>query len=212
MNQLLPAILVQDEATFRKRVKLVEGLIPAVHLDVMDGAFVNNRTWFDAKVLAEIETPLQIELHLMVKDPARIIEEVKAIEKVVRAIWHVEVNVDHNALIETVHGMKKEAGLAISPKTPVDQLAQYATTLDEILVMGGEPGFGGQRHEPHTIEKAWDIHGRWPSIALGFDINVNTETIATLKAAGISRFCAGSAVFAGGNVPEDVKKLQSLLG
>jgi ribulose-phosphate 3-epimerase len=211
MNQLLPAILVQDEAAFRERIKLVEGLVPVVHLDVMDGAFVNNRTWFDAKVLAEVETPLKIELHLMVKDPTRIIEEVKAIEKVVRAIWHIETDIDHATLIANVHAMKKEVGLAISPKTPVDQLARYAPQLDEILVMGGEPGFGGQRHEPHTIEKAWDIHGRWPEIALGFDINVNAETIATLKAAGISRFCAGSAVFASGNVKEDVQNLQSLI-
>jgi ribulose-phosphate 3-epimerase len=211
MNQLLPAILVQDEAAFRERLKLVEGLVPVVHLDVMDGAFVPNRTWFDAKVLAELETPLQIELHLMVKDPARIIEEVRGVEKVVRAIWHVEVGIDHAALIENVHGMKKEAGLAISPKTPVDQLTRYAADLDEILVMGGEPGFGGQRHEPHTIDKAWEIHGRWPEVALGFDINVNTETIPKLKAAGISRFCAGSAVFGAKDPKKEIERLNKLL-
>lgn len=211
MRELLPAILVQDEATLRERLALVEGLVPVIHLDVMDGAFVPNRTWFDAKVLADLETPLKIELHLMVKDPARIIEDVKAIENVVRAIWHIEAGVDHAALIANVHAMKKEAGLAISPKTPVDQLLRYASTLDEVLVMGGEPGFGGQRHEPHTVEKAWDIHGRWPEIPLGFDINVNAETIATLKRAGISRFCAGSAVFGHGDVAEGIKKLQALI-
>ncbi|MEO5927189.1 MAG: hypothetical protein ABIP96_00790 [Patescibacteria group bacterium] len=212
MNQLLPAILVQDEATFRERMRLVEDLVPVVHLDVMDGAFVPNHTWFDAKVLASIETSLKIELHLMVKDPARIIEEIRAIEKVVRVIWHVETDVDHAALLKTVHQIPKEAGLAISPKTPIDNLARYATELDEILVMGGEPGFGGQRHEPHTIDRAWEIHGRWPEIAIGFDINVNAETIPLLQRAGVSRFCAGSAVFGGDGPSSNIQKLKSLLG
>ena len=211
MNQLLPAILVQDEATLRERLKLVEGLVPTIHLDVMDGAFVPNRTWFDAKVLAELETPLTIELHLMVKDPARIIEDIKSIEKVVRTIWHVEADIDHHALIETVHGLQKEAGLAISPKTPVDSLARHATNLDEILVMGAEPGFSGQALEPHTIEKAWDIHGRWPEVAIGFDINVNADTIPKLKAAGVSRFCAASAIFGAQDPKAELERLRALL-
>lgn len=211
MNELIPAILVQDERAFRERLALVERDFPVVQIDVMDGAFVPNRTWFDADVLRGIATPTRFELHLMVQDPKRIVDEVRDIETVVRAIWHVETPVDHEALIEHCHALGKKAGLAISPKTPIDALAPYADTVDEILVMGAEPGFSGQTLNPQTIERARQIHERWPTVAVGFDINVNAETIPRLKDAGVSRFCAASAIFNAANPLEQAKKLHGLV-
>jgi ribulose-phosphate 3-epimerase len=211
MNQLLPAILVQDEATFRERLSLVQDLVPVVHLDVMDGAFVPNRTWFDAKVLETLETPVRFELHLMVMDPGRVVDEVRNIEKVFRTIWHMETEIDHAALIERVHAMQKEAGLAIKPQTALDELARYADGLDEILVMGAEPGFSGRALDPHTIERATEIHERFPEMAIGFDIGVNAETIPRLKAAGVSRFCAASAIFTSADPREELRRLVAML-
>ncbi|MFA5935632.1 MAG: hypothetical protein WC787_02155 [Patescibacteria group bacterium] len=211
MSELIPAILVQDEATFHTQLNLVQDLVPVVHIDVMDGAFVPNRCWFDANVIAKLETPVRFELHLMVKDPGRVIEEIQGIEKVIRAIWHLEATVDHAALIMRVHELKKEAGIAINPKTPVDALAPHAEHLNEILLMGAEPGFSGQTLEPHTIEKAWDIHGRWPQMPLGFDINVNADTIPKLKAAGVSRFCAASAIFGAKDPKAEIERLKGLI-
>jgi ribulose-phosphate 3-epimerase len=211
MHELLPAILAEDEATFRERVALVQDLVPVIHLDVMDGAFVPNRCWFDAGVLAELKTPVRFELHLMVKDPARILEEVKNIESVIRAIWHIEAEADHAALIARTHELKKEAGLAISPKTSLDRLVPFAGTLDEILVMGNEPGFSGQPLEPHTIERVWELHGRWPQMPLGFDISVNADTIPKLKEAGVTRFCAAGAIFKATDPRAEISRLQKLL-
>lgn len=211
MNQLLPAILVQDEQTFRARLALVQDHVPVIHLDVIDGSFVPFRTWFDSKILASLNTPVSFELHLMVQDPARVIEEVASIQRVVRAIWHVEATIDHSALMKRVHELHKEAGLALNPKTPVDALAIHAEHVDEILIMGAEPGRSGQTLEPHTIERAWDIHGRWPEVTLGFDINVNAETIPKLKASGVSRFCAASAIFNAPNPVEEIGRLRALL-
>jgi ribulose-phosphate 3-epimerase len=211
MSELIPAILVQDEASFRERVSLVEGLVTTVHLDVMDGAFVPNRTWFDAKILAALHTPVRFELHLMVNDPKRVIEECRMIEHVTRYLWHLEVPLNHADLIRTAHEAHKEAGLAVNPKTPVDTLTPCASLLDEILVMGAEPGFSGQTLQPHTIEKARDIHGRWPNVPLGFDINVNAETIPTLRAAGVSRFCSGGAIYHAADPRKALKDMQALL-
>jgi len=211
MNRLLPAILVQDEATFRERLSFVQDLAPVVHLDVMDGAFVPNRTWFDAKVLGSLETPVRFELHLMVKDPGRVVDEVRNIENIVRAIWHIETEIDHAALIERVHAMQKEAGLAIKPQTALEELARYAHGLDEILVMGAEPGFSGRALDPHTIERAAEIRARFPEMAIGFDIGVNAETIPRLKAAGVSRFCAASAIFSATDPKSEIEKLTGLM-
>lgn len=209
--ELIPAILVQDEKTFRERLRLMEGVAPVIHLDIMDGAFVPNRTWFDEHVLRGLKTPIRIELHLMVMDPGRIIEETSDIEIIQRAIWHVETTIDHAALIKRMHDLKREAGLAISPKTPIDRLAPHALSLNEILVMGNEPGFSGQELQEPTIARAWEIHGRWPEITLGFDIGVNEETIPKLKPAGVTRFCAAGAIFKATDPKEEYKRLMNLL-
>jgi ribulose-phosphate 3-epimerase len=195
MHELLPAILVHDEASFRERLSVVRDLVPVVHLDVMDGAFVSNRTWFDAAVLASLNTPVRFELHLMVQDPERVIEDTAAIPSVIRYLWHQEVAIHHAQLIETVHAMHKEAGLALNPPTPIDTLVPHIDSLDEILVMGAAPGFSGQTLEPHTIDKARSLHERWPHIPIGFDINVNERTIPALLDAGVTRFCSGGAIF-----------------
>ena len=75
MNQLIPALLVHDEKTFRDRVSLMETDFPILQIDVMDGAFVPNRTWFDVNVLRRLKTSAKFELHLMVMDPGRYVEE-----------------------------------------------------------------------------------------------------------------------------------------
>lgn len=211
MNELIPAILVQDEKTFRERLALVENLVPVVHIDVMDGAFVPNRTWFDMETLRTLSTPVRFELHLMVKDPARYIEKLDGITTIVRALWHIETAVDHMALIDWCHGVGKEAGLALNPQTPIDALGMYAPQLDEILVMGADPGFSGQAMNPQNIERAREIHQRWPTVHIGFDIGVNATTIPELKAAGVTRFCAASAIFGMEDPRTEIEKLQNLL-
>lgn len=211
MPELIPAVLAPDEATFRERVKMMEGVAPVIHLDVMDGAFVPNRTWFDPMVIGSLQTPVRFELHLMVNDPQRYIEEIKDLEAVIRAMWHVEVAIDHRGLIDRCHALRKQAGLAINPMTPIDMLVPYAGALDEILVMGADPGFSGKAMDPNAIARTWEIHGRWPEIPLGFDIGVKDETIPQLKRAGISRFCAAGAIFGSPNPVAEAKKLQGLI-
>lgn len=212
MNELIPAILVQDEKTFRERLALIEGVVETVQLDVMDGAFVPNRTWFDADVLHSLSTPVHFELHLMVQDPVRYVQETCTVaDTISRFIWHVEAQTDHAALIAQCHSCGKQAGLAINPTTPIDTLAPYADELDEILVMGAEPGFSGQALQPATVEKARAIHARWPSISIGFDISVNAETIPMLAAAGVTRFCAAGAIWKAADPAAEVRRLIDLL-
>lgn len=211
MSELIPALLVHDEKTFRDRVSLMEADFPVLQIDVMDGAFVPNRTWFDVNVLRRLKTSAKFELHLMVMDPGRYVEETSDISSVVRYIWHLEAPIDHATQIARVHTLKKEAGIAISPDTPIDKLAPYAASLDEILIMGASPGFSGQKMQPQAIKRASEIHSRWPNVPLGFDINVNAETIPPLLAAGITRFCAAGAIFKSTDPVAEGKKLQSLL-
>ena len=194
-NFIIPAILVQTEEDFRARLAMIEGLVHIAQIDVMDGHFVQNKTWCDMDMLRELATPVSFELHLMVSDPARYIESANGILSMRRMVWHVEADIDHTALIKRCHDLGFEASLAINPKTPIDRLAPYAHHIDQILVMGVEPGWSGQSLIPSTIEKAHRLRVTWPSVPLSFDGGVGPESIAELKAAGVTRFCAASSIF-----------------
>ncbi len=211
MSELIPAILAHDEATFRERLSLVEHEVETIHVDVMDGAFVPNRTWFDLHVLQSLQTSVQFEFHLMVQDPRVYIEKLASIKNTHRILWHIETETDHTSLLKDCHAQKYEAGLAISPMTPLDRLEAYVHALNEILIMGAEPGFSGQKLQPHTIERAREIHARWPTIPLGFDIDVNDRTIPTLLSAGITRCCVGSAIFDQLDPVQELQMLQKLI-
>ncbi len=192
MAELIPAILVKDADTFRSRLKLVEGSVSTVQIDCMDGAFVPNTSWYEAQ---PIDTTLQIELHLMVNDPLKVIEAWKRVPQVVRAIWHVEIKTDHAAVIKACSELGWECGLALSPETPTSVLAPLAGSLDEVLILGVHPGFSGQALIPSTIQKARDVKHQFPFLLVGFDGGVSAENADELIAAGVDRLCVASAIF-----------------
>ena len=195
MNQLIPAILVKDKETFQHHVDALQDEFSEFQIDVMDGAFVPNRTWFDAEVLRGMKAAPQFELHLMVMDPTSVIQTVLDLPNIKRIIWHIESTANHPALIHAIHSKKKEAGLAINPSTPRSLLAALYDDVDEVLILGAEPGFSGRALDPRMFARATRIHEENPSLALGFDVDVDAESIPNLKKAGISRFCIGSAIY-----------------
>lgn len=211
MPELIPAILVQNESAFRERVSLIKGAAPLAQIDVMDGAFVPNRTWFDKEVLRTLQTDLRFELHLMVKNPVSYLEDVKDNPLITRLVWHVAAAIDHAALITRCHETGKEAGLAISPTEPIEALTPFISSLDEILVMGSAPGFSGQALQTPMVERVKEIKRRWPDMPIGFDIGVNAETIPLLKAAGVERFCAAGAIFKAEDPKAEIRKLTALI-
>lgn len=195
MSDLIPAILAKDEETFRVRLAIAETLAPIVHIDVMDGHFVPNATWYDPTVIKTIKTSAKFELHLMVSDPTAYIGASEQMTNIARILWHIEVAIGHDVLINWCKKMDVEAGLALSPETPVGCLAPFAESANEILVLGVHPGFSGQTLIPHTIEKVKEVHTRWPNVAIGFDGGVNVTSIPQLRDAGVERFCIASAIF-----------------
>ncbi|MCR4278505.1 MAG: hypothetical protein NUV81_01210 [bacterium] len=211
MNQLIPAILVQDKETFDHHIDVLRGEFDMIQIDVMDGAFVPNRSWFDANVIRSMKSPPNFELHLMVMNPAQIIDTVLDIPHIKRIIWHIEATANHPGLIATCHKNKKEAGLAINPSTPRSMLSALYDDVDELLLMGSEPGFSGRKLDPRAVTRATRIHEEQPTLVLGFDISVNEETIPMLRSAGISRFCSASAIFNAKDPLEEAKHLRNLL-
>ncbi len=195
MNHIIPAILAQDEATFRSELTTVEELASTVQLDVLDDTLYPNASWCDLDTIDAMQTPTWIELHLMVADPARYLDKIHRGGPIHRALWHVEAQVDHADLFLTCEHIGIEYGLALSPKTPIEVLDPFADGLSEVLVLGVEPGFSGQALIPETVEKVRAIRARWPHLLIGFDGGVTVEHVPDLRDAGVTRFYAASSIW-----------------
>lgn len=204
--EIIPAILVPDQGTMIERMRLVEGLATAVQIDCMDGHFVNNRSYYQAE---SIDTTLGIELHLMVRDPMSVIREWRRIPQFMRAIWHVEIPVDHSSLIRECRGLGIECGLAISPETSVESVAGYLAEIDELLVLGVKPGWSGQTLIEAALKKPADAKRINPSIVTGFDGGVTQENLTSIIQAQTDRICIASTIFASSNPRETLHAILS---
>jgi len=212
--EIIPAILTKKRSEFEKRLALAAGLSRTVQIDIMDGYFVGNRTprnlnnsrWFGEwlmKLPNGIRVP-DIELHLMVMDPWPLICAWQEYAEVKRAIWHIEVPLDHAELIDVVHGLGLQAGLAINPGTPLDELTPFlknkptvphSAFADEALVMGVRPGFSGQLFRRESLKTVRALRRAYPRLDIGIDGGVGLDNAAAIIKAGADRLNAAGAIF-----------------
>ena len=139
---ILPAILAKTETEFREKLRMIEGVAPLVHLDVMDGKFVPSTTWADPKVVTTMQTPVKFEVHLMVEEPFRDALAWGEVPSVARIVVHAESTKLLRELLHVVRVTDKEVGLAMSPGTKIADLrSQISDSIDFLLLMANEPGF-----------------------------------------------------------------------
>lgn len=201
-KRLAPSILSADFGILKEQLALIdEAGAHYVHFDVMDGVFVPSIS-FGIPVLKSIRkyTKSLFDAHLMIVDPIKYVEEfAKAGADIITV--HVEAckNLD-----ETINAIKRcgvKAGVAVNPDTPVSALKPYLDKVDMVLIMTVNPGFGGQKLIPHTIEKVKEVVELREAGKLNFDIEVdggiNLDTIDSVLEAGANIIVAGSAIFSG---------------
>lgn len=212
--EVIPSILVDSADDFERRLRLIENDCRTVQIDVLDGSMFGATSWFDAKTVAKMKSPVKFELHLMVENPLPVVEQYALhVPNTVRAIIHAELDRPLGTLIEVIkQEHKMEAGMAINPETPIDEIHHVVSHLDEVLIMGVHPGASGQDYgdERHGISgqsimnKIARIHDRYPNLPLGVDGGVNEERAPAMLEAGATRLCAASAIF---NAPDPVDAL-----
>lgn len=209
--EIIPAILTKSRRDFVRRLALAARLAPTVQIDVMDGLFVDNKTprdlnngrWFGEFLVDPPDRVPDIELHLMVLDPWTVIREWHEYAELKRVIWHVESPIDHSELMEIVHGLGLEAGLAINPGTPIKEIIPFINPsrkkssefVDEILVMGVKPGFSGQKFIPSCLKTITALRHKFPKLDIGVDGHVSYETSSQIIKAGANRLNAANALF-----------------
>lgn len=200
MVKLAPSILSADFAALGEAVRLVERAgADLVHVDVMDGHFVPNLTVGPAVVraLRRVST-LPLDVHLMISDPDRYLEAfVEAGASLVSV--HVEVLPHLHRTLHAIRDLGAKAGVALNPSTPVSAIEEVIADLDFVLVMSVNPGFGGQRFIPRSVEKIRAVRRLLESAGQAMPIEVDggidASTAPAVVAAGATILVAGQAIF-----------------
>ena len=224
---LSPSILSAD---FKKLGEELETIDKAgaeyVHVDVMDGLFVKSIS-FGMPVIKSIRkesrmviksarsaTDKVFDVHLMIEEPIRYIEDfVKAGADIITV--HVEACKDVVATLEKIKECGVKAAITLNPPTPVSAIEPYLDKVDMVLVMSVNPGFGGQKFIPESLDKVKEIRSLLDAKGLDTDIEidggVNAGNLASVLEAGANVIVAGSAIFSG-DVADNVKKFKEIMG
>src|SRR6266568_834033 len=158
MIKIAPSILSADFARLGEQVKAVEAAgVDRIQIDIMDGRFVPNITFGPLAVRAlRPLTKLTLEVHLMVEPPEDFIEPF-ARAGADTLIVHQEATPHLHRVIQHIHALGKKAGVALNPSTPAAMLTEVLPSLQLVLVMTVNPGFGGQEFIPETLGKIRQI-------------------------------------------------------
>lgn len=217
VTQLVPSILSADFSRLGEQVREVEATgIGRIQIDIMDGHFVPNITMGPGIVQAVRGcTQMTLEAHLMISNPQEYIDTfAKAGADVI--IIHQEASPHLHKLVKQIKAAGKQAGIALTPSTPVIMLQDILSLCDLILVMTVNPGFGGQEFIPEMLPKIAQLKQMLTQRGLSPDIEVdggiNEETIPQVVKAGANLLVAGSSVYNNKeSVAEAVNKLRGLL-
>lgn len=210
--EIAPSILSADFTRLAEAIRDIrEGGATVLHVDVMDGHFVPNIT-IGLPVVKSLRaaTDMTIDTHLMITEPGRYaVEFVKAGADMVSV--HVEADVHLQRTLVAIREAGAKAGIAINPGTPLVMLEETLPYADFVLLMSVNPGFGGQKFVPTSLDKLRRlrqmIKDRGLSTRIEIDGGVDATNIAEICEAGAEIVVAGSAVFGGGRPTEAVREL-----
>lgn len=207
MIQVIPTIIARDFQELKEKIKKVEPYIDWVQLDVMDGQFVENTTWNSPADLKNLETNLQLEAHLMIKNPEEYIDD--WIESgVKRIIIHFESTDQLKEIIERIKKAGLAVGLAINPETSIGVVDDFIDQLDLVLVMTVQPGRGGQSILEETLDKIKNLRTKYRNVNIEVDGGINSETAPKVIQVGANLLASGSAIFKSEDIEETIKKLK----
>lgn len=214
MVKIAPSLLAADSACLGKAVSDLEASgADFIHFDVMDGHFVPNLT-FGPKILQELKkhASLPFDVHLMVTNPDECISWY-ADAGADLITFHLETTQNPLQTIKLIKDRHIKSGITLKPSSNIEQIIPFIDDIDLVLVMGVQPGFGGQKFYPDTperIKQTKDIIAH-RSVLLEVDGGINFQNASLCVDAGADILVAGTAVFQNGTLSENIATLKGML-
>ncbi len=212
---IAPSILSADFAKLGDEIKAIEKAgADMVHVDVMDGHFVPNLT-IGPVVISSLRktTKLPFDVHLMIEKPEKYVEDYRKAGADIITI-HAEATTHLDRTLNQIKASGAKVGVSIVPSTSEATLEYVLPLCDLVLVMSVNPGFGGQKFIPSSLDKIKNlrrmIDKTGKNIMLEVDGGINAETIKSVLEAGADTIVAGSFVFDGNpaNYAANIQKLR----
>lgn len=210
-----PSLLSADFAHLADDLEMINSSnAQMLHLDVMDGVFVPNIS-FGFPVIKYVQKycTKPLDVHLMIVEPQKFVNEVRDSGAEIMNV-HYEVCPHLNRVIQQIHDAGMRAGVTLNPATPVSLLRDIVADVELVLLMSVNPGFGGQKFLPGTLNKVRElrdmIEETGSKALIEVDGGVNAQTGAMLKEAGADILVAGNYVFKAANPLEAIDSLVNL--
>lgn len=198
--EVVPTILEEDIKSVFRKLSLVEGVSTRVQIDIMDGRFVPKKTFFTPEDFATIPVSCELELHLMIENPALFIPRWSRVKNVKRIYFHIEAskNIGHD--ISLIRSQGLEVGLAIDPNGHPKKIYPYLSQIDDILFLGVRPGFSGQIFLQNVLLNIRTLRNIAPFVSISVDGGVDESTAPLIKQAGANRLVSSSYLFSSNNI------------
>ncbi|MBI2609921.1 ribulose-phosphate 3-epimerase [Candidatus Giovannonibacteria bacterium] len=209
MIEVVPAINAESFEEVVRKIKKIEPFSRWVHIDIADGTFTPNSIWHHSEDLMTLDTPLFVELHLMIADMDLRWRD-WTLPAVNRIIFHFEAAHDPTLVIGKIHDAGQEAGIAIRPETDWHKVEPFLTTADLVQTLAVPPGKPGQEFRPEVIDKIRALSSHHDECIIEVDGGINQKTGKECVEAGAKILVSANYIFNAPDIGKAIEELRSV--
>jgi len=217
MNHIIsPSLLSADFGNLQKDIEMInQSDADWFHLDIMDGVFVPNISFgFPIIKFVKKHAKKPLDVHLMIVDPDRYIEDFRKVGADLLTVHYEACNHLHRT-VQNIKSKEMKAGVSLNPHTPVHLLKDIIADLDLVLLMSVNPGFGGQKFIPNTINKIRCLDEYRKNNGLNYKIQIDggidKNRIGNVAESGCDIFVAGSSIFQSDDITKAARDLKQII-